>query len=209
MGFSRQEYWSGVPLPSSSITWEARKKKVKVAQSFLALLPSDFFFFFFASRYLPSEPPGKPWLLLKSIYNKGKKKILLVSQSTGDWGSIPGSGRSHGEGNGSPVFWAVLQYSSILAWEIPWTGEPGRPQSTGLQESGDLATKPAGSTTPELGAAAPSRGRACTAAPRGSHRSPQSCRLKVQRQLPVISVPDSLRVNENSSVPMIFLKVEK
>ena len=107
------------------------------------------------------------------------------------------------------VFWAVLQYSSILAWEIPGTGERGRPQSTGLQESGDLATKPAGSTTPELGAAAPSRGRACTAALRGSHRSPQSCQWKVRRQLPAVSVPHSLRANENSSAPMIFLKVEK
>ena len=27
MGFSRQEYWSGVPLPSPSLTWYTRKKK--------------------------------------------------------------------------------------------------------------------------------------------------------------------------------------
>ena len=26
--------------------------------------------------------------------------------------------------------------SSILAWEIPWTDEPGRPQSTGSQRVG-------------------------------------------------------------------------
>ena len=26
-------------------------------------------------------------------------------------------------------------HSSILAWEIPWTEEPGRLQSTGLQKS--------------------------------------------------------------------------
>ena len=32
--------------------------------------------------------------------------------------------------------------SSILAWEIPWTDEPGRPQSTESQRVGhDLATK--------------------------------------------------------------------
>ena len=35
-----------------------------------------------------------------------------------DPGSIPGSGKSPGEGNGT--------HSSILAWEIPWTEEPGR-----------------------------------------------------------------------------------
>ena len=32
-------------------------------------------------------------------------------------GSVPGSGRSPAEGNGT--------HSSILAWEIPWTEEPG------------------------------------------------------------------------------------
>ena len=32
--------------------------------------------------------------------------------------------------------------SSILAWEIPWTEEPGRPHSMGSQRMGrDLATK--------------------------------------------------------------------
>ena len=41
----------------------------------------------------------------------------------GDEGSIPGSGRSPGEGNGNP--------SSILAWEIPWTEEFGGLQSIG------------------------------------------------------------------------------
>ena len=33
-------------------------------------------------------------------------------------------------------------HSSILAWEIPWTEEPGELQSMGLQRVGhDLATK--------------------------------------------------------------------
>ena len=43
-----------------------------------------------------------------------------------DLGSISGSGRSPGEGNCNS-----LQYS---CWRIPWTEEPGRLQSTGLQE---------------------------------------------------------------------------
>ena len=42
-----------------------------------------------------------------------------------DAGSIPGSGRSPGEGNAAR--------SSILAWRIPWTAEPGGLQSTGSQ----------------------------------------------------------------------------
>ena len=41
-------------------------------------------------------------------------------------GLIPGSGRSPGEG--------MAPYSSILAWEISGTEEPGRLQSMGLQE---------------------------------------------------------------------------
>ena len=46
--------------------------------------------------------------------------------NAGDPGSIPGSGRSPGEGNGN--------HSSILAWKIPWTEEPGQ-LSMGSQES--------------------------------------------------------------------------
>ena len=47
---------------------------------------------------------------------------------TGDVGSIPGPGRSPGGGNGNP-----LQY---LAWNIPWTEEPGGLQSIGSQRVG-------------------------------------------------------------------------
>ena len=45
--------------------------------------------------------------------------------NAGDPGSIPGSGRSPREGNAT--------HSSIPAWRIPWTEEPGRLQSMGLQ----------------------------------------------------------------------------
>ena len=46
--------------------------------------------------------------------------------SAGGMGSIPGSRRFPGEGNG---------YSSILAWEIPWTEEPCGIQFMGSQKS--------------------------------------------------------------------------
>ena len=37
----------------------------------------------------------------------------------------------------------MATYSSRVAWETPWTEEPGRLQSTGLQRVGfDLATNP-------------------------------------------------------------------
>ena len=54
--------------------------------------------------------------------------------NAGDVGSIPGSGRSPGGGNCSP-----LQYSCR---EIPWTEEPGGLPSMGSQRVGhDLVTK--------------------------------------------------------------------
>ena len=49
--------------------------------------------------------------------------------SAGDLGSIPGSGRSPGEGNGDP-----LQH---LAWRMPGTEEPGRLYSPGDREELD------------------------------------------------------------------------
>ena len=35
----------------------------------------------------------------------------------------------------------MAAHSSFLAWEIPWTEEPDRLQSMGLQKIHDLATK--------------------------------------------------------------------
>ena len=48
--------------------------------------------------------------------------------SAGNVGLIPGSGKSLEEGKAT--------YSSILAWEIPRTEEPGGLQSMGLQRVG-------------------------------------------------------------------------
>ena len=42
----------------------------------------------------------------------------VVKNSPGDAGTIPGSERSPGE--------EMATHSSILAWKIPWTEEPGR-----------------------------------------------------------------------------------
>ena len=58
----------------------------------------------------------------------GGSEVKASASNAGDPGSIPGSGRFPGEGNGNP-----LQYS---CWRISWTEEPGRLQSTGLQRVG-------------------------------------------------------------------------
>ena len=41
-------------------------------------------------------------------------------------------------GRKDPLEKEMATYSSILAWEIPWTEEPGRLQSIGSQESDRL-----------------------------------------------------------------------
>ena len=53
------------------------------------------------------------------------KEFTCNVGAAGDTGTISESGRSPGGGHGN--------HSSILAWRIPWTEEPGRLQSMGLQ----------------------------------------------------------------------------
>ena len=72
---------------------------------------SDFTFTFMANTGFPGGSDGK-----ESACNAG------------DLGSIPGLGRSSGEGNGYP-----LQY---FAWTIPWTEKPGRLHFMGSQRVG-------------------------------------------------------------------------
>ena len=62
------------------------------------------------------------------------KNLPANAGDTGDLGLIPGSGRSHVEGNGNP-----LQYS---CWKILRTEEPGGLQPMGWQRvRRDLATE--------------------------------------------------------------------
>ena len=80
------------------------------------MLIIDFFFFFFFVGLLSTwdisgGPDGKA-----SVYNVGR------------WGSIPGSGRSPGEG--------MAAHSSTIAWKIPRKEKPGRLQSMGSQTVG-------------------------------------------------------------------------
>ena len=56
------------------------------------------------------------------------KNLPGKAGDTGDSGLIPGWGRSMEK--------AMATHFSIPARKIPWTGEPGRPQSMGLQRAG-------------------------------------------------------------------------
>ena len=53
----------------------------------------------------------------------GDSVVKNLPASAGDVGSIPGLGRSPGEGNGN--------HSRILTRRIPWTEEPGELQAMG------------------------------------------------------------------------------
>ena len=57
--------------------------------------------------------------------------------NAGDWGLIPGLGRfplgsSYPLGR-FPLKKGMATHSSILAWRVPWTEEPGGPHSMGSQ----------------------------------------------------------------------------
>ena len=56
------------------------------------------------------------------------QRVKSLPANAGDLGVIPGSGRSLEK--------EMATHSSILAWRVPWTEEPGRLQSTGSQRVG-------------------------------------------------------------------------
>ena len=76
----------------------------------------------------------------------GGSEVKASACNVGDLGSITGSGRSPEDINGNPLQYSCLgnpmedplekemeTHSSILAWEIPWTEDPGGLQPMGLQ----------------------------------------------------------------------------
>ena len=74
-----------------------------------------------AGGFFTTDPPGKSLKNLnihKAVNAEGVREI----------GSIPGSE--------DPLVQQLATHSSVLAWEIPWTEEPGRLQSIGLQRVG-------------------------------------------------------------------------
>ena len=100
MGFSRQEYWSGVPLPSPEGCVNRCNKRV----SFVIAIDEDL-----------HTPVG--FLVAQTVKN------LPAVQET--WVQSPGWE--------DPLEKGMAIHSSILAWRIPWTEEPGRLQFMGLQ----------------------------------------------------------------------------
>ena len=100
MGFSRQEYWSGL---SFSFPGDHPNPGIKLGS------------FALQTDALPSEPPGKPYLCLNTLEiilgflggSVGKESACNV----GDLSSIPGLGRSPEEENGYPFQYSGLENS--------------------------------------------------------------------------------------------------
>ena len=147
MGFSRQEYWSGLPFPSPGNLPDPGIEPKSPA------LQAD---------ALPSKPPGKSlkfsdsitllkvlcillfcfWLKSFQHFLWGRSSVPHSSASkesvcnAGDLGSISRSGRFSGE---------RITHSNILAWRIPWTKRPWtkRPTVHGISRTGhNLVPKP-------------------------------------------------------------------
>ena len=72
------------------------------------------------------------WLRNKNLTSKllgfpGGSLVKNLPANAGEMGSIPSWEDALEK--------EMAIHSSILAWEIPWTEEPGRPQSIGSQKS--------------------------------------------------------------------------
>ena len=100
MGFSRQEYWSGVPLPSPG---EGNSYPLKEMATH--------------SGTLGTEKPGR-------LY------VLAVAKSQTQPSKFTFTFHFH------ELEKEMATHSSVLAWRIPGTGEPGGLQSMGLHRVG-------------------------------------------------------------------------
>ena len=81
---------------------------------------------------LPAEPQGKPEISLRNFhYNP----LTLLAQQVKNLPAVQETKemRVWSLNQEDPLEEEMAAHSSILAWKIPWTEEPGRLQSMGLQ----------------------------------------------------------------------------
>ena len=119
MGFSRQEYWSGLPFPSPGDLPDPKIKpeSLALAGGFFAILPtweplrSDQSL----SRVRLCDPMNRSMPGLSDHHQL--PEVKASASNAGDPGSIPGSGRSPGEGNGNPLQYSCLENPMVReAW---------------------------------------------------------------------------------------------
>ena len=142
MGFSRQEYWSGLPFPSPG---DLPNPGIKPRSSALQ------------TDSLPSELSGKPsiemlysrtLLFIYSVYwvdqnvhsgfsvwsyeKPEPTRVSLLAQMVENLPTMQKT-RVWSLGQEGPLEKGLVTHSSILAWRIPPTEEPGGLLFTGLQ----------------------------------------------------------------------------
>ena len=128
IGFSRQEYWSGLPFPSPGDLPDPGIKPRSPA------LQADSF---------PIELQGnwRPQFYLiagSCMKHCASDSALLRFKMTQMVKNLPAMQETRVQSLGpeDPLEKGMATHSSILAWRIPWTEEPGRLQSMELQRVG-------------------------------------------------------------------------
>ena len=115
LGFSRQEYWSGLPFPSLDFPGGSDGKASVYSAGDPGLIPG--------SGRSPGEGIGYP---LQYSWASLVTQLVKNPPAMGEtW--VQSLGRE------DPLEKEMATHSSILAWEIPWTEEPGGLQSMGSQ----------------------------------------------------------------------------
>ena len=134
MRFARQQYWSGLPLPS---LWRISSLPILLFSSIYLhwSLKKAFLFLFailwnsaFKWVYLSFSP--LPFASLFTVVAQTVKRLCTMRET-----------RVQSLDLEDPLEKETAIHSSTIAWKIPWTEEPGRLQTMGSQRVGhDWAT---------------------------------------------------------------------
>jgi len=115
MGFSRQEYWSGLPFPSPGESSQPRDQT-------LVSCTAGRLFTTWATReatLIIREMQIKTFQVALVVKNLPTMQEILIQSLVWE----------------DPLEKEMVTHFSIFAWEIPWVEEPGGLQSMGLQKS--------------------------------------------------------------------------
>ena len=119
MGFSRQEYWSGVPLPSPRT--ENGHYCVSMKRNWVLPWSSKYYAVFWENAMAPQSSTVArkiPWM-----EEPGRLQSMAKSQER--LSDFTFTFHFHA------LEKEMATHSSVLAWRIPGTGEPGGPPSMG------------------------------------------------------------------------------
>ena len=110
LGFSRQEHWSGLPFTAPA--WKWKVKVMLLSRVWLLATP-------WAAAH--QAPPSMGFS--RQEYGSGVPLLSPAMQET----------RIQSLNQEDPLEKGMATHSSFLAWKMPWTEEPSRLHSMGLQ----------------------------------------------------------------------------